>query len=131
MSERFGYDQEELARRFDRSVSWVSRRMGLVELLPAPVQQQVRSGAITAHVAMSSCAGGAVECGRLLRMAEVLRASAAQPRSGPVVYAWRGATAAVRQRLLAEPQLFLKTQRQHEKSPAARRWWSYLAIWTW
>src|ERR1019366_7667583 len=52
LSERFGYEQEELARRFDRSVSWVSRRMGLVELLPAPVQQQVRSGAITAHVAM-------------------------------------------------------------------------------
>jgi ParB family chromosome partitioning protein len=52
LSQRFGYDQEELARRFDRSTSWVSRRMGLVELLPASVQQQVRSGAIAAHVAM-------------------------------------------------------------------------------
>ena len=52
LSQRFGYDQEELARRFDRSTRWVSRRMGLVELLPASVQQQVRSGAIAAHVAM-------------------------------------------------------------------------------
>ncbi len=51
MSERFGYDQEEVARRFDRSVSWVSRRMGLIELPPAQVQRQVSSGAITAHVA--------------------------------------------------------------------------------
>lgn len=31
MSERFGYDQEELARRFDRSVSWVpEHRQGLL-----------------------------------------------------------------------------------------------------
>jgi hypothetical protein len=41
LEQRFGYGQEELARRFDRSTSWVSRRMGLVELLPESVQQQV------------------------------------------------------------------------------------------
>ena len=34
MEQRFGYWLEELARRFDRSVSWVSRRLALVELLP-------------------------------------------------------------------------------------------------
>ena len=39
-------------RRFDRSTSGVSRRLGLVELLPASVQQQVRDGVIAAHVAM-------------------------------------------------------------------------------
>lgn len=32
LEQRFGYGLEELARRFDRSASWVSRRMGLVEL---------------------------------------------------------------------------------------------------
>jgi hypothetical protein len=52
LEQRFGYGLEELDRRFDRSTSWVSRRMGLVELLPESVQQQVRSGAIPAHVAM-------------------------------------------------------------------------------
>ena len=67
LDERFGYGQEELARRFDRSVSWVSRRMGLVELLPDSVQQQVRIGAIAAH-------------GRGDRQAPV-----ELPRSGPVV----------------------------------------------
>jgi len=86
MSERFGYDQEELARRFDRSVSWVSRRMGLVELLPAPVQQQVRSGAITSHVAMKFLVPvarlSAEDC---CRMAEVLRGIGCAARSGPVV----------------------------------------------
>lgn len=52
MERRFGYRLEELARRFDRSVSWVSRRLALVELLPETVQQQVREGNISAHVAM-------------------------------------------------------------------------------
>src|SRR3954469_21913235 len=35
---------EGLARRFDRSVSWVSRRLALVEILPEAIQQQVREG---------------------------------------------------------------------------------------
>ena len=34
MEQRFGYGLDELARRFDRSPSWVSRRLALVELLP-------------------------------------------------------------------------------------------------
>ena len=31
LEHRFGYGLEELERRFDRSVSWVSRRLALVE----------------------------------------------------------------------------------------------------
>ena len=46
LEQRFGYGLEELARRFDRSVSWVSRRLALVELLPEAIQQQVREGKI-------------------------------------------------------------------------------------
>src|SRR5436189_2619443 len=52
LEHRFGYSLEDLARRFDRSVSWVSRRLALVELLPETVQQQVRTGEISAHIAM-------------------------------------------------------------------------------
>src|SRR3989449_4621921 len=52
LEHRFGYSLEDLARRFDRSVSWVSRRLALVELLPDIVQQQVRTGEISAHIAM-------------------------------------------------------------------------------
>lgn len=43
MEKRFGYSLDELARRFDRIVSWVSRRLALVELLPEAIQQQVRA----------------------------------------------------------------------------------------
>jgi hypothetical protein len=50
--QRFGYSLDELARRFDHSVSWVSRRLALVELLPEATQRQVREGKITAQVAM-------------------------------------------------------------------------------
>src|SRR5271157_1325853 len=40
LEQRFGYTIEDLARRFDRSTSWVSRRLALVELLPGSVQQK-------------------------------------------------------------------------------------------
>jgi ParB/RepB/Spo0J family partition protein len=44
LEQRFGYGLEELARRFDRSTSWVSRRMGLVELdLPPKLRQPVKT----------------------------------------------------------------------------------------
>jgi len=52
MEQRYSYSLEELARRFDRSTSWVSRRLALVELLPEAIQQQVREGKIAAQLAM-------------------------------------------------------------------------------
>ena len=52
LEQRFSYGLDELARRFDRSVSWVSRRLALTEVLPEAIQQQVRDGKILAQVAM-------------------------------------------------------------------------------
>jgi ParB/RepB/Spo0J family partition protein len=52
LEQRFGYSLDELACRFDRSVSWVSRRLALVEVLPEAIQQQVREGQILAQVAL-------------------------------------------------------------------------------
>jgi len=120
MSERFGYDQEELARRFDRSVSWVRGGWGWSSCCRRRAAA-VRSGAITAHVAMKFLVPvGAVERGRLLPHGEGFARHRLRSREAGQLYtAWRSATAAVRQRLLPDPQLFLKTQRQHEKSPAA------------
>jgi ParB family chromosome partitioning protein len=48
----FGLCLDELARRFDRSKSWVSRRLALVEMLPDVVQQRVRQGILAPHAAM-------------------------------------------------------------------------------
>ena len=42
--QRFGLTHQELARRFDKSQSWVSRRLALIEQLPAELQQRVQLG---------------------------------------------------------------------------------------
>jgi ParB family transcriptional regulator, chromosome partitioning protein len=41
-----------LAQRFDRTVSWVSRRLSLVRTLPEAIQQHVHDGHLVAHAAM-------------------------------------------------------------------------------
>jgi ParB family transcriptional regulator, chromosome partitioning protein len=52
LHEQHGWGLEALARRFDRSVSWVSRRLSLVRTLPEAVQQHVQDGRLMAHAAM-------------------------------------------------------------------------------
>ena len=42
----------ELALELDRSVSWVSRRLGLLSALPELAEQGIREGRIVAHGAM-------------------------------------------------------------------------------
>jgi hypothetical protein len=62
----FGYGLDGLARRFDRSVSWVSRRLALVEVLSEAIQKQVREGKIPAQVALKfSAAAGTPQPGGL------------------------------------------------------------------
>jgi ParB family chromosome partitioning protein len=121
LEQRFGYGWEELARRFDRSVSWVSRRLALVELLPETVQQQVRAGAITAHVAMKylvpMARANAEDCQRMTAVLATHRYSSRE--AGQLYAAWRAASPSVRERILAEPQMFLKAQRQVEQRPPA------------
>jgi hypothetical protein len=119
MEQRFGYSLDELARRFDRSTSWVSRRLGLVELLPEAVQQQVREGKLAAQVAMKYLVPMArVSAGDCTRMAEAFVAQRCDTRQAGQLYtAWRTGTRAIRERILTEPELFLKTQRQ---APAAK-----------
>jgi ParB family chromosome partitioning protein len=119
MEQRFDYSLEELARRFDRSASWVSRRLALVELLPETIQQLVREGAIAAQVAMKYLVPIARVSGDdCTRMAAAFVQHRCDTRQAGQLYAaWRDGSRVVRERILAEPELFLKTQRQ---PPAAR-----------
>jgi len=70
LHEDHGLSLEHLARRFDRSVSWVSRRLSLVRTLPAPIQQHVRDGHLAAHAAMKYgvplARANATDCVRLV-----------------------------------------------------------------
>jgi len=120
MEQRFGYGLEELARRFDRSPSWVSRRLALVELLPEAIQQQVREGKLAVQVAMKYLVPVArVSAADCTRMAAAFVAHRCDTRQAGQLYtAWRKGTRAIRERILAEPELFLKAHK-----------WS--AIWIW
>lgn len=117
MERCFGYSLDELARRFDRSPSWVSRRLALVELLPEAVQQQVREGRIAAQTAMKYLVPVArISVRDCERMAAAFALHRCDTRQCAQLYAaWRDGSRAVRERILSEPDLFLKTQRQ---SPA-------------
>lgn len=114
MESRLGCSIEELARRFDRSTTWVARRLALVELLPEAVQQLVREGRIAAQIAMRYLAPVArIDPEHCRRMAE---AFAARPwtmrEAGELYQAWRGAAGVVRERILSEPKLFRRAQAQ-------------------
>jgi ParB family chromosome partitioning protein len=114
MEQRFGYPLDELARRFDRSISWVSRRLALVELLPAAIQQQVREGNLTAQVAMKYLVPVArISADDCERMAAAFVKHRCNTREAAQLYtAWREGSRVVRERILGEPELFLKMQRQ-------------------
>ena len=121
LEQRFGYSLEDLARRFDRSVSWVSRRLALVEQLPETVQQRVRSGEISAHVAMKYLApvarANVSDCQRMAEAFSRHRFSSRQ--AGELYAAWRDASSSMRQRILDSPQLFLKAHQQVSPQPGS------------
>ena len=121
LEQRFGYGLDELARRFDRSVSWVSRRLALVEVLPEAIQQQVREGKIPAQVALKFLVPVArqslEDCQRMAAIFAQHHCDTRKP--GQLYAAWRKGSPAIRKRILDDPELFFKTQRQaQEKAPA-------------
>jgi ParB/RepB/Spo0J family partition protein len=122
MEQRFRYSLDELARRFDRSMSWVSRRLALVDLLPDAVQSHVREGNIAAQIAMKHLVPVArVSAEDCERMAAAFVKHRCDSRQAAQLYtAWREGSRVVRERILTEPELFLKTQRQPQTAkPAA------------
>jgi ParB/RepB/Spo0J family partition protein len=120
LRDRFHLGLEELARRFDRSPSWVSRRLGLVLELPASVQEQVRSGAIPAHAAAKHLIPLArakrEDCERLCEALAPLRPSTRQVAA--VCAAFAAGTGKARGLLLADPGLFLRAQAEARRPPA-------------
>lgn len=110
--QRFGLGLEELARRFDRSPSWVSRRLGLVTDLPPLVQQQVRGGAISAYAAMRYllplARANASDCEALAQALGPLRPTSRQV--GELYAAYSGGSSAVRERVVQQPALVLKAR---------------------
>jgi ParB family transcriptional regulator, chromosome partitioning protein len=108
---------EDLARRFDRSKSWVSRRLALVCELPKSVQQYVRLGKIGAHAAMKYLVPIARtnkhSCERLAD--EIARNQFSTSEVGLIYDAWRKGPIYVQNSIIDSPKLFLRTRREIEE----------------
>ena len=113
LRDRFRIPPEELARRFDRTPSWVSRRLALVEELPAEVQEHVLLGRLPAHTAMKVLVPLArANLRDCIRLCDALLKAPFTTREAVVLQAgWQQGTIEARERLLADPVLFLRSLR--------------------
>ena len=102
LSVRFALSLEDLGRRFARSVSWVSRRLALVEELPDAIQAHVQRGALPAHAAMKYLVplarANADACARLVT--GVAGKGLTNREVGQLYAAWREGLPAIRERVL-------------------------------
>jgi len=112
LRDRFRISMDELARRFDRTPSWISRRLALVHELPEPVQDQVRAGRIAPHTAMKVLVPLARANKRdCLRFLEALLKAKFSTRQAEALQAgWLKGNPEVRERILGDPELFLRSQ---------------------
>lgn len=116
LRERFDLSIEELARRFDRSSSWVSRRLGLVNELPEPVQDLVQQGFLVPHAAMKFL----LPLARANRDGAVALATAIAPLSPTtrqteaLCVAFARGDEESRAYLLSHPDLFLRAREAKE-----------------
>ena len=114
LHEEHGLSGDELAARFGRSTSWVSRHLGLVRELPSSVQEHVRAGRIPPQAAMRyllpMCRAWRVDACALADASA--REHLSSRDVGELYRAWQTAGPSVRERLIAEPALFLRSRRE-------------------
>jgi ParB/RepB/Spo0J family partition protein len=134
LHERFGLSSCELAHRFDKSESWVSRRLALVRELPELVQELVRKGDLVAHAAMKHLVPLArANRESCLKLAPVLAAHHLSSREVELLCAaFVSGSDESRELILTQPQLVLRAQqealRPKERSPSERLLSDLMAI---
>ena len=134
LEQRFGYGLDELARRFDRSVSWVSRRLALVELSagsdPAAGARRQDRGAGGDEV---SGAGGAPKPGGLPADGGDLRPASLRYAAKPANCMPPGAKARPRSAnaFWTSRSCFSKRSGRRRESPGRRPAPNWCAIWRW
>ena len=109
---RFSMSLEELGRRFDRTPAWVSRRLALARELPTWIQEEVLAGRLAPDLAMKVLVplsrGKAPDARRFTEV--ILRARLSTREAQAVYQGWRKGDASIRERILADPALFLRCQ---------------------
>ena len=123
MHTHFGLSQQDLARRFGRTQSWVSRRLALVTQLPESVQAHVRAGAIGAHAAMKflvpMARANAAAC---VRLADAAAPEALTDREmGALCAAWSTGSAKTRELVFTAPRVVLRAQDEAARLPAVAK----------
>jgi ParB/RepB/Spo0J family partition protein len=110
----------DLARRFDRSVSWVSRRLGLARELPERIQEQVREGRIVPHAAMKYLVplarANEADCLRLVEAVKDQKLSTRQ--MGQLYQTYMSGNDKTRELVVTEPLLVLRVEQQAQKDSA-------------
>ena len=116
-----GLTMDELARRLCRSKSWVSRRLGLLDALAATAQERVRAGTVPPHAAMKYLVplarANKRQCEQLL--AGLGDTPVSDRELGALYLAWRRADRAGKERITAEPLLFLRALSSTKDAGAA------------
>lgn len=116
-----GLRQNDLAGKLDRSDSWVSRRLGLVRMLPASVQRAVQLGRIPAQAAQKNLVplarANPTQCERLV--AALGRCGTSVRELARIYEGWRRADPAGRERIAADPRLFLQAEAAAREASSA------------
>jgi ParB/RepB/Spo0J family partition protein len=122
LAQRFDLDQEDLARKFDRTQGWVSRRLALVRELPESVHDEIRRGRIVPHAAakylVPMARANRGDCERLARA--ISGADLSTRDIGQLYATWRDGSATTRERLIENPTLYLRVRRSAETTSPAR-----------
>jgi ParB/RepB/Spo0J family partition protein len=116
---RFELTMEELARQFERTTSWVSRRLALTRELPEVAQGEIRQGRILPHAAakylVPVARANKDQCERLARA--IAQHDLSTREVGELYAGWRDGNQVSRERLIADPQLFLRARRALRDMP--------------
>ena len=123
LRDEHGLKQQELATRLDRSESWVSRRLDLVRVLPASVQDAVQKGRFSAKAAERVLVPLArAKPGQCEKLARRLSPQGASARELMRLYeAWKRSAPEQRERLVEAPRLFLQAEAATREAERAAR----------
>ena len=115
--------QARVARLLGRDPSWVARRLGLLEALPEPVLEQIRSGRLSSWAASRvlaplarANADHAASIGNWISRMHVSTRDLAD-----FFDHYKSAAALTRERMAADPSLFLKAMRVQKENKEAER----------
>ena len=119
--ELHGWNQKEVGLRLNRKKSWISRRLGVVSILPQNIQNLVQQGKIPAAAALRTllpwCRVDSEACSQVVAAVATRQLS---NQEWMILYkGWTTLEQAGRTRLVKYPLLYLKTHKttQSDKNP--------------